>query len=130
MILLGRDCRTAQTTFATTTFLPLFHYNDFIHCRTLFGGSVGPNRKQMPNGTTEQHYDGVRVRAQPLPLRIPPQALPQPQPIQPRGTPSVIQVTPAMPQPQSPILTNLLHRKSPVPDAAVKDQVNCIVFGP
>lgn len=59
--------------------------------RTIFGGSVGPNKKQMENGKVEQFFDGVAVRATPLPLRIPASAA----------------------KAASPILTNLLHRKSP-----------------
>jgi len=42
--------------------------------RTLFGGSVGPNRKQMPDGSVQYHYDGIQVRKVPLPLRVPLQA--------------------------------------------------------
>jgi hypothetical protein len=39
--------------------------------RNLFGGSVGPIRKQLPSGQFQNVYDGVKVRAQPLPLRVP-----------------------------------------------------------
>merc|ERR1712051_290980 len=42
--------------------------------RTLFGGSVGPNRKQMPDGSVQYHYDGIQVRKVPLPFRVPLQA--------------------------------------------------------
>jgi hypothetical protein len=37
----------------------------------LFGGSVGPIRKQLPSGQFQNVYEGVKVRAQPLPLRVP-----------------------------------------------------------
>ena len=39
--------------------------------RNLFGGSVGPIRKQLPNGQFQNVYEGVKLRAQPLPLRVP-----------------------------------------------------------
>ena len=54
----------------------------YILFRTLFGGSVGPNRKAMPDGSNQYHYDGIQVRKVPLPLRVPPSAQsqsPQPQ---------------------------------------------------
>lgn len=78
--------------------------------RTLFGGSVGPNRKTFPDGSTQNHYEGVKVRQNPLPLRF--MGAPSDQP------PRVVvnqAVAPPNP-PASPILTHLLHRKSPAPD--------------
>merc|ERR1719187_2579479 len=39
--------------------------------RTLFGGSTGPNKKQMGD-KVENHYTGIQVRAQPLPLKLTP----------------------------------------------------------
>ena len=47
------------------------HFSCFIKFRTLFGGSVGPIRKQLPNGQFQNVYEGVKLRAQPLPLRVP-----------------------------------------------------------
>ncbi len=38
--------------------------------RSLFGGGAGPNKRQMTNGKVDSFFEGVRVRAQPLPLRI------------------------------------------------------------
>ena len=35
---------------------------------------MGPNRKQMPDGSVQYHYDGIQVRKVPLPLRVPLQA--------------------------------------------------------
>ena len=82
-------------------FLPTF--------RTLFGGSVGPNRKTFPDGSTQNHYEGIKVRQNPLPLRFMGSASDQP--------PSVVVNQAAPPNPPgSPILTHLLHRKSPAPD--------------
>ncbi|XP_040569596.1 SWI/SNF nucleosome remodeling complex component [Lepeophtheirus salmonis] len=103
--------------------------------RTLFGGDVGPNSKLLPNGKTERHFEGVKVRAVPQPLRLPavnnqvetPQKPPQQSVVLLSGNnnsrctptpPPVIQTsqTTVVPvPPQSPILTNLLHRKSPDP---------------
>ena len=56
--------------------LPNVHTGDFIvlsskFSRNLFGGSVGPIRKQLPNGQFQNVYEGVKLRAQPLPLRVP-----------------------------------------------------------
>jgi len=39
--------------------------------RTLFGGSTGPNKKQVGD-KMENHYTGIQVRAQPLPLKLTP----------------------------------------------------------
>ena len=39
--------------------------------RTLFGGSTGPNKKQVAD-KLENHYTGIQVRAQPLPLKLTP----------------------------------------------------------
>ena len=39
--------------------------------RTLFGGSTGPYKKQVGE-RTENHYTGIQVRAQPLPLKLTP----------------------------------------------------------
>jgi len=87
----------------------------FSYFRTLFGGSVGPNRKTMPDGTVQSHYEGVKVRQNQLPLRF-------------VGAPSSEQYSQATPvtvtsnvttvpnQPGSPILTNLLHGKISVSD--------------
>merc|ERR1719422_1706647 len=37
--------------------------------RTLFGGSTGPNKKAVGD-KVENHYTGIQVRAQPLPLKL------------------------------------------------------------
>eukprot|EP00094_Tigriopus_californicus_P010533 TCALIF_10161-PA protein Name:"Similar to ARID2 AT-rich interactive domain-containing protein 2 (Homo sapiens)" AED:0.16 eAED:0.23 QI:0/0/0/0.75/1/1/8/0/1403 len=39
--------------------------------RTLFGGTVGPNKRQLANGAFDHFFEGVKVRPQPLALRIP-----------------------------------------------------------
>ena len=39
--------------------------------RTLFGGSTGPNKKTVGE-KVENHYTGIQVRAQPLPLKLTP----------------------------------------------------------
>ena len=39
--------------------------------RTLFGGSTGPNKKAVGD-KVENHYTGIQVRAQPLPLKLTP----------------------------------------------------------
>ena len=39
--------------------------------RTLFGGSTGPNKKQVGD-KLENHYTGIQVREQPLPLKLTP----------------------------------------------------------
>ena len=39
--------------------------------RTLFGGSTGPNKKQVGD-RMENHYTGIQVREQPLPLKLTP----------------------------------------------------------
>jgi len=39
--------------------------------RTLFGGSTGPNKKAVGD-KIENHYTGIQVRAQPLPLKLTP----------------------------------------------------------
>merc|ERR1719187_2449188 len=39
--------------------------------RTLFGGSTGPNKKQMGD-KMENHYTGIQVRESPLPLKLTP----------------------------------------------------------
>ena len=39
--------------------------------RTLFGGSTGPNRKQIGD-KSESHFTDIQVRAQPLPLKLTP----------------------------------------------------------
>ena len=39
--------------------------------RTLFGGSTGPNKKQIGD-KMENHYTGIQVRQQPLPLKLTP----------------------------------------------------------
>jgi len=98
----------------------------------LFGGSVGPIKKQLPSGQFQIVYEGVKVRAQPLPLRVPtsPQqqqatnvvTVQQQQQTQVNQVqiPTVIQNSsqatppPATPNPPgSPILTNLLHKNIP-----------------
>merc|ERR1719266_2348351 len=79
--------------------------------RTLFGGSVGPNRKQMPNGNVQAFYDGIQVRKVPLPLRVPQHLQQQQQ--------NVAQPQQQNKPPGSPILTHLLHRK---PDSPAKEQ--------
>jgi hypothetical protein len=107
--------------------LPSFviYYNIHHFFRNLFGGSVGPIRKQLTSGQFQNVYEGVKVRAQPLPLRVP--TSPQQQAIQQQTQVNHIQVpnvqnssqsiiTPPAspsPEPNSPILTNLLHKKSP-----------------
>ena len=60
------------------------HFIIFKSFRTLFGGSVGPNRKQMPDNSVQYHYDGIQVRKVPLPLRVPLQAQQQSQNSQPQ----------------------------------------------
>ena len=45
---------------------------------------MGPNRKQMPDGSVQYHYDGIQVRKVPLPLRVPLQAQSQSQQQQPQ----------------------------------------------
>ncbi|QQP48810.1 Uncharacterized protein FKW44_009240 [Caligus rogercresseyi] len=100
--------------------------------RTLFGGDVGPKSRVMPNGKTERHFEGVKVRAVPQPLRLPAQQESNPHPninnnnnnslnnkLPPNHSSPAVPVPPA-----SPILTNLLHRKSPDPKAAQK----CIII--
>ena len=102
------------------------------HCRTLFGGSVGPHRKTMPDGAVHYHYDGIQVRKVPLPLRVPIHHQAQSQQQQPQQSSPVNRTasspvvnnsnstTSPTPQsqnnaaapPGSPILTNLLHRKA------------------
>ena len=90
----------------------------------MFGGSVGPIRKQLPSGQFQNVYEGVKVRAQPLPLRVPtsPQQTAAQQhtqvnqiqlPIVKNSSQSIITPTssPAL-NPQSPILTNLLHKSN------------------
>ena len=39
--------------------------------RALFGGSTGPN-KEAVGDKVENHYTGIQVRAQPLPLKLTP----------------------------------------------------------
>ena len=39
--------------------------------RTLFGGTTGPNKKNI-DGKVESHYTDIQVRAQPLPLKLTP----------------------------------------------------------
>merc|ERR1719225_1399071 len=39
--------------------------------RTLFGGSTGPNKKQVGD-KLENHYTGIQVRESPLPLKLTP----------------------------------------------------------
>ena len=41
--------------------------------RTLFGGSTGPNKKQVGD-KIENHYTGIQVRESPLPLKLTPAA--------------------------------------------------------
>eukprot|EP00096_Caligus_rogercresseyi_P011305 TRINITY_DN4406_c0_g2_i1.p1 TRINITY_DN4406_c0_g2~~TRINITY_DN4406_c0_g2_i1.p1 ORF type:complete len:1235 (+),score=353.21 TRINITY_DN4406_c0_g2_i1:632-4336(+) len=101
--------------------------------RTLFGGDVGPKSRVMPNGKTERHFEGVKVRAVPQPLRLPAQQESNPHPninnnnnnslnnkLPPNHSSGARSPSgPAVPvPPASPILTNLLHRKSPDPKAA------------
>ena len=96
-----------------------------LSSRNLFGGSVGPIRKQLPSGQFQNVYEGVKVRAQPLPLRVP--TSPQQQAIQQQTQVNHVQVpiviqnssqstqsnsTSPTPQAESPILTNLLHKNS------------------
>ena len=85
---------------------------------------MGPIRKQLPSGQFQNVYDGVKVRAQPLPLRVP--TSPQQQAIQQQTQVNDIHIptiqsspqsiitppTSPAPDPNSPILTNLLHKKS------------------
>ena len=40
--------------------------------RTVFGGSVGPNQRTLQNRKVDKLFEGIRVRAQPLPLKLPP----------------------------------------------------------
>lgn len=119
-----------------------FSHELHSNCRTLFGGSVGPNRKQMPDGAIQYHYDGIQVRKVPLPFRVPPQL----QQTQPQSQPAAVKpVSTLPPQPQanqarpvqlpsmpvttvattttspgSPILTHLLHRKNEAPSIELK----------
>lgn len=81
---------------------------------------MGPNRKQMPNGTVQAFYDGIQVRKVPLPLRVPQNQLPPQQQQQVVGQQQ--QQQQANKAPGSPILTHLLHRKadSPKVDAKVR----------
>ena len=86
---------------------------------------MGPIRKQLPSGQFQNVYEGVKVRAQPLPLRVP--TSPQQQAIQQQtqvnhiqvpnvqNSPQSIITPPASPapEPNSPILTTLLHKKNP-----------------
>ena len=61
---------------------------------------MGPLRKQLATGQVQNVFEGVKVRSQPLPLKIPSN---QPQPVVPlqqAATPALQQVT--MPQPQQP----------------------------
>jgi hypothetical protein len=72
----------------------------------------------MPDGTVQGYYDGVKVRVTPLPLRFVGQPNEQPQ------HQSIVVQNSAPPNPpNSPILTHLLHRKSPAPDQT-NPQVN------
>ena len=85
---------------------------------------MGPIRKQLPSGQFQNVYDGVKVRAQPLPLRVP--TSPQQQTIQQQTQVNDIHIptiqsspqsiitppTSPAPEPNSPILTNLLHKNS------------------
>ena len=132
--------------------------NDLPHAyfRSVFGGSVGPNKRTLANGKVEQFFEGVKVRSQPLPLRLPVSAQSQASAAQPQKTVVVAAnpvavAKPALPSqpvpiikqtpvvvatstaatpasatvqaPSSPILTNLLHRKSPGPEKTNNDQV-------
>ena len=86
---------------------------------------MGPIRKQLPSGQFQNVYEGVKVRAQPLPLRVPTspqqQVIQQPTQVNQIKVPNVqnsvhsIITPPASPapEPKSPILTNLLHKKNP-----------------
>lgn len=114
---------------------------------------MGPNRKQMPDGSVQYHYDGIQVRKVPLPFRVPPQQ------IQPTQSPQMIKTMPnsnQRPQPQlpsvpvttsavttnnnvttpptstaapgSPILTHLLHRKNETSPPSIDPKVNSLLF--
>ena len=94
------------------SFLHILQQSLLVFSRTLFGGSVGPNRRTMSDGTVQNHYEGVKVRVTPLPLRFIGQANSDTQ----QQHQVVLQNTVPPNPPSSPILTHLLHRKSPAPD--------------
>merc|ERR1712223_189357 len=84
--------------------------------RTLFGGSVGPNRKSMPDGGVQYHYDGIQVRKVPLPLRVPPSAQSQsPQPQILKTLPNAKQPQNNNIQPQQPSQQRLQFPTTPQP---------------
>ena len=106
--------------------------------RNLFGGSVGPIRKQLPNGQFQNVYDGVKVRAQPLPLRVPTSPQQQANAVTVQQQTQVNQVeipiilakssetpttSPPTSIPSSPILTNLLHKKIPGNPTHIDDSI-------
>lgn len=102
--------------------------------RSIFGGGVGPNRRVLANGAVGNFFEGVKVRSQPLPLKVPISApgTQQQQPAANNQTPGAATTTTtaaatvtaatatatagATTTASSPILTNLLHRKSPGPN--------------
>ena len=84
--------------------------------RTLFGGSTGPNKKQVGD-KIENHYTGIQVREHPLPLKLTPaqaaaaqeasrQQQQQQQPVQ-NGVTQVIQQQ----QPQQPQQTGVIQQQ-------------------
>ncbi|XP_030747201.1 AT-rich interactive domain-containing protein 2 isoform X3 [Sitophilus oryzae] len=66
----------------------------FPRCvRSVFGGTVGPNPMKPANPSDPQYYEGIKVRAQPLKLNIPPPPTP-PKPL-PVVQPAVVPSKPA-----------------------------------
>ncbi len=87
--------------------------------RTLFGGTTGPNKKNI-DGKVESHYTDIQVRAQPLPLKLTPaqaQAAQEASRQQQLQTPPL----PTQPAPQQQIQQTLAAQK-PIPLQSLPNQ--------
>ena len=84
---------------------------------------MGPNRKTMPDGNLQYHFDGIKVRNVPLPLRVPlhqaqsqqqqsPQIKTLPTSTINNSIPTTTTSSTTSTTPGSPILTHLLYRKN------------------
>ena len=83
-----RSCCQVRIPYYTTEVCALITTSSWSLFRSLFGPSVGPVAKPVPQtGRVQNVFEGVKVRSQPLPLKIPSN---QPQPVVQAQQPSQI----------------------------------------